>query len=136
MPTVQVTPKLLLSHHGVDIYHTYKTDDYDVNEPSSYHYSTAPNESGSFDVRDLPREQDHETHETIIRRAIDNEAFHLLPVQETPWTLPNADNLVLELVNLADELTTPEAMNAFRSDLICKIENAMQNKTSALQQNC
>lgn len=49
-----VAPEVLLAHHGVIVYHTYK--DNDADQRLLYHYTTSPTDPDAyaFDVRELP----------------------------------------------------------------------------------
>ena len=59
MPTIQVPPKVFMTHHGVDVYHTYKHEESNVEDTMTNYFSFYDDESHEdyqeriFDVRNL-----------------------------------------------------------------------------------
>jgi len=83
MPYGWVNPDIFLEFNGVNVYHTYKSDEY-TNQCENWYTTdkntTENNDECIFDVRDLPRpDKDNkcESHFHIIRNAIDKKILKL-----------------------------------------------------------
>jgi hypothetical protein len=93
MPNRWIEPELFLEHNGVAVYHVYE----DGGELYWYWYTTnfaddnvdfPQDETALFDIRDLPSGEldanDRQTHEAIIRQAIEAGLITGQPAEQEP----------------------------------------------------
>ncbi len=79
MPMKWVEPDVYVLHKEIEVYYTYRGNDY--NDPRAYWYSTSVIEDDDFDfdVREIkvPETLDRVRHDLIIKWAIDEKKLDL-----------------------------------------------------------
>lgn len=69
MPQMWVDPELVISFNGVNVYKTYRHDNY--NDPFDYRFTTDITEQGEpFDIRDLSCFSVDKERDDILKEAI------------------------------------------------------------------
>lgn len=77
MPLKWVEPDVYLTHRGINIYNTYKSEDY--SNPYTFFFTTDINERDEeceFDIRDLP-DVNKDNFEDVLKKAIDDKKLKL-----------------------------------------------------------
>jgi len=80
MPYGWIDPEPFLTHKDITVYYTYKDDDY--SNQLTYWYTTdfthtCSDNEYDFDVRELPYYNENDSHQDIIRKAIDDKKLKL-----------------------------------------------------------
>jgi hypothetical protein len=144
MPTLYVSPKIFFYHRGVLVRHTYKHDDYPVNEHLSFSYLINGYE---FDVRDIaskagapPISNDPLTHQQAIIVALEQHDSTLakdaqVTLDDRPPLTPKEQGELVSLYNAYEQLHALATEHAYLEAPCAATKKALQQRLADYRQH-